>query len=281
MRKTSYIMFALASAMLWTGCSQKKTDVANDSIVVDDTVMEDSVPVDTLEELIEETPMPKAADELFDDFMFNFAANKKLQTSRVKFPLTEDGGEGKTYKNKSSWKMDHFFMDQDYYTIIFDNRRQMQMGKDTSVCHAVIEKIMLDKDNIKQYVFDRVNGRWMLTNIKHSKISDSDNASFLQFYNHFATDSSFQASHLANEVEFTGPDPDDDFSTMTGYISADTWPAFAPELPAGMIYNIIYGDPQKGSNQKIFVMRGIANGMEMEFTFKKEGGLWKLSKMVQ
>jgi len=69
-------------------------------------------------------------------------------------------------------------------------------------------------------------------------------------------------------VEFTGPDPDDDFSTMTGYISADTWPAFAPELPAGMIYNIIYGDPQKGVIRR-FLHARYRQRMEMEFTFKK------------
>ena len=38
--------------------------------------------MDSTEQLIEETPMPKAADELFDDFVFNFAANRKLQKSR-------------------------------------------------------------------------------------------------------------------------------------------------------------------------------------------------------
>lgn len=31
--------------------------------------------------------MPKAADELFDDFLFNFAASRKLQRQRVHFPL--------------------------------------------------------------------------------------------------------------------------------------------------------------------------------------------------
>ncbi len=61
-------------------------------------------------------------------------------------------------------------------------------------------------------------------------------------------------------MKFTGPDPDDDFSTMTGDIEPETWPAFAPQLPHGMIYNIIYGQKYTESSQKIFVIRGIANG---------------------
>lgn len=76
-------------------------------------------------------------------------------------------------------------------------------------------------------------------------------------------------------------DPDDDFSTMTGEIEPWQWPSFAPELPHGFIYNIIYGHKYKGSNQRIFVLRGIANGFETELTFKKTNGEWKLTKLVQ
>ena len=50
----------------------------------------DSVEVEEEKEelqLFEDTPLPKAADELFDDFFFNFVSNPKFQTSRVVFPL--------------------------------------------------------------------------------------------------------------------------------------------------------------------------------------------------
>ena len=84
---------------------------------------------------------------------------------------------------------------------------------------------------------------------------------------------------LHNPVKFTGPDPDDDFSTMTGDIEPETWPAFAPQLPHGMIYNIIYGQKYTESSQKIFVIRGIANGPETQLTFKRIGGKWLLMKL--
>ena len=80
-------------------------------------------------------------------------------------------------------------------------------------------------------------------------------------------------------VEFTSPDPDDDFSTQTGSIIPDQWPSFKPGLiPSGVIYNILYGQKYTESNQKIFVIRGIANGMEEELVFRKRGGAWKLMK---
>ena len=41
------------------------------------------------------------------------------------------------------------------------------------------------------------------------------------------------------------------------------------------------GQKYTEGTQKIFVMRGIANGMEMQLTFKKIGGKWKLTKLVE
>ncbi|MBQ7441913.1 MAG: DUF4348 domain-containing protein, partial [Prevotella sp.] len=35
------------------------------------------------------------------------------------------------------------------------------------------------------------------------------------------------------------------------------------------------------SHQKIFMLRGISNGQEMEMTFKRVGDQWKLFKLVE
>lgn len=85
MRKLSFLFVVLVVIMFaTTGCVDKKPQTVGlmDSIAPADTAAED-----TTEEIISETPMPKAADELFDDFFFNFAANKKLQYKRIHFPL--------------------------------------------------------------------------------------------------------------------------------------------------------------------------------------------------
>jgi len=236
---------------------------------------------DSVVELIAETPLPKAADELFDDFIFNFAANGKLQQSRIAFPLKviTDGKEERW--SKANWKTEHFFMDQDFYTLIFGSNRQRDAGKDTTINHAVVEKIFLDNNTIERYIFDRRDGLWKMNTIENQPISESDNASFLQFYRKFSTDSAYQAEHLSSYVKYVGPDPDDDFTPMEGIITPDTWPAFAPEMPSGKIYNIIYGNEKPNTNQRIFLIRGIANGLEQELIFQKEGGRWKLTQLTQ
>ena len=175
--------------------------------------------------------------------------------------------------------MEHFFMRQDYYTLIFDNQRQMNLVKDTTIDHVVVEKVFFRTKKVQQFLFNRINGQWMMTSINYKPMYANMNASFLKFYGSFASDSTFQSQHLHNPVKFVGPDPDDDFSTMTGDIEPETWPAFAPKLPNGMIYNIIYGQKYTESSQKIFVIRGIANGMETQLTFRRVKGKWLLMKL--
>lgn len=283
MKKLSFlsVLLAVLTVVCFTsvGCSDKKPAQVHDSTSVD-SVIADTQAVDSTEKLIEETPMPKAADELFDDFVFNFAANRKLQMKRVHFPLPVYHNDKlvKTIE-KRAWKMEHFFMHQDYYTLIFDNQKQMNLVKDTAIDHVVVEKVFYAKKKVQQFLFNRINGEWMMTSINYKPMYTNMNASFLKFYGKFATDSAFQAEHLHNPVKFVGPDPDDDFSTMSGDIEPETWPAFAPQLPHGMIYNIIYGQKYAESNQKIFVIRGIANGMETILTFKRVHGKWMLTKL--
>ena len=171
-------------------------------------------------------------------------------------------------------------MRQDFYTLLFDSERQMEIVKDTSVNHAVVEMIYFNTGAVIQHVFDRLRGAWMLTSIQTIPISQSNNASFLEFYHHFATDSIYQAESLNSSIHFEGPDPDDDFARMDGVITPETWEAFAPQLPSKTIYNIIYGEPKPEGNEKIFILRGIANGLELELTFKRSDGKWKLTKMT-
>src|SRR5574344_506961 len=270
------ILLFIAVLLSLFACSGNKSGQTDKNT---DTIDSSSEASDSTEKVISETPMPKAADELFDDFFFNFAANKKLQFKRIVFPLTVNNGKDSIMMKKEDWKMNHFFMRQNFYTVIFDNEKQMNLVKDTTINHVVVEKISLIRNNVKQYMFDRINGQWMMTKVNNEAMYQSTNASFLKFYQRFVVDTAFQVRSLNNPVKFIGPDPDDDFSRLEGMITPDTWFGFCPELPSRVIYNIIYGQTYKESNKKIFVKRGIANGLEIELTFRKVKGKWKLVKL--
>lgn len=273
------VLFALVVMFFVpTGCTDRKPRAIDSAVV--DTALRDTSAADSAENLIEATPMPKAADELFDDFVFNFAANRKLQRKRIVFPLPVYRN-GKIVKKipENQWKMEHFFMRQEYYTLIFDNARQMNLVKDTTISHVVIEKIFFHKGLVQQYLFNRINGKWMLTSMNYKPMYQNQNADFLKFYNKFATDTAFQVRSMAREVQFTAPDPNDDFAQISGVMMPQQWPDFKPGLiPSGTLYNIIYGQKYTETNRKLFIIRGIANGLEIEMSFRKIGGQWKLVK---
>ena len=260
MRKCAiFVVLILVTMMFWTaGCTNKAQSGA-DSLSTDSV---DTAKVDSLDALLESQPMPKAADELFDDFIFNFAGNNKLQQARIKFPLLNINNGDTGYIKKENWQIEHFFMRQGYYTLILDSRKQLNLTKDTNI--------------------NRIRGEWMLTSINSHAMQKNSNSSFLQFYQRFATDSAFQYKSLNETIDFSGPDPDDDFSELEGEIFPEQWDVLGPtDLPSGTIYNIIYGQKYVQNNYKVFLLRGIANGQELEMTFQRKGGAWKLIRLVE
>lgn len=275
-----FLIGFLAVTGLMFSCTGNKAgqadETANDSVADSSQTAE----TDTLELLITETPMPRAADAMFDDFVFNFAANKRLQQERVIFPLRQMEAGKTTLIEKKQWQMEHFFMRQGYYTLLFNDEQQMALMKDTAVAEATVEKIHLRKNRVTNYLFQRLRGAWMLKAIQVTPLEENANADFLTFYKKFVTDSAFQVKSLNETVAFVGPDPDDDFNMMEGVITPDTWGAFAPTLPGKVLYNIVYGKPQPSAPEKIFLLRGVANGLEVELRFKKINGAWKLFKMT-
>lgn len=273
-----FILFAVCTMACFTTTSCSDKPSANDSLLWDSLAI-DSQLTDTLERMISETPMPKAADKLFFDFLFNFMARKDVQYSRIVFPLPVIEGKKTSYIEKREWKRERFFQNQDFFTSFFDDQNQVALQKDTSVNQVIVEKIYLKKRYVKQYFFNRLNGCWMMTSLKNTSFQGSPNASFLDFYSRFANDSVFQIESINDDLQFSGPDPDNDFALIEGMLMPEQFPSFAPPLPKDMIYNIVYGEPRQGSNTKIFHIEGIANGIEQELVFKRVSGKWKLFKM--
>ena len=154
------------------GCSERRPTVGeveeNDSTLTDSTTTEAE---ESEEELISDTPMPKAAEEYFDDFFFNFAANRKLQLARVKFPLPVVDGDTRKTLSRGQWKMDNFFLRQGFYTQIFDNQRQADEAKEPTVGHVVLERIHLAEERVERFFFDRQQGGvWMLTELRKEDV---------------------------------------------------------------------------------------------------------------
>jgi len=281
MRRGVFVVVILSVIAMFfgTGCTDKKEAKTDSVAVVTDTI--DTTAVDSIEEIIAETPMPKAADELFDDFFFNFASNKQLQRNRIVFPLTVKNGEESHQVQRQEWKMEKFFRSQGYFTLIFDNTKQMKLVKDTSINKVTVEKIRLGNGTVEQFQFERKNGQWVLAEIDNISYANTGNASFLTFLDKFLSDESSQQQSIENPLPYYGPDPqgEEENKCVNTEIAASEWRDFLPELPTEVLYNIDYGQTNASSNQKILMFKGIANGLETQLVFKKNGKDWRLVKL--
>lgn len=285
MNKTLSLCVALGvltPAVVGCGGRSDGGDVT-DSVSVDSAVVVAAVDTTTSprEALIASEPMPAAAEELFDDFIFNFAANRRLQMERIDFPVTVSEGGLTLSIAREEWSMERFFMREGCYTLILDSHAQLAMAKDTSVCRVVVEQFDLRSAAVKHYRFDRVAGRWRMTSMAHGPLSDNVNAPFITFYEQFATDSTVRVASIADPLRVTAPDVDDDFRYVTSELSAAEAVAMVPDdLPSGTLYNIVYGERQyKRADKKVLILRGVANGMEVELTFRRRGGVWQLTEV--
>jgi hypothetical protein len=117
-----FLFVVCVAVLLLTACQGQKSAGVEEEITADSIQKADTT-ASTLEEEVasEQAALPKAADELFDDFIFNFAANRKLQYARIKFPLKIQRGDEISYAKNGQWQMEYFFMKQDSYTLLFDS----------------------------------------------------------------------------------------------------------------------------------------------------------------
>ncbi|MDM8337410.1 DUF4348 domain-containing protein [Mediterranea massiliensis] len=235
---------------------------------------------DSLQQPVEdESPKPIEADELFDDFIFNYASDDALQRQRTIFPLPYYKDDTPVKIEKKYWEHDYLFSQQSYYTLLFDREEDMDMVGDTALTSVQVEWVYLKTRMIKKYYFERIKGAWMLEAINLRKIEKGENEDFVDFYTRFVTDSVYQSKHIHTPLKFITIDPDDEFSILETTLDLNQWYAFRPVLPTDRLSNINYGQKNEDqSTTKILKVNGIGNGYSTVFYFRKKRGEWELYK---
>lgn len=235
---------------------------------------------DSLQQPVEdESPKPIEADELFDDFIFNYASDDALQRQRTIFPLPYYKDDTPVKIEKKYWEHDYLFSQQSYYTLLFDREEDMDMVGDTALTSVQVEWVYLKTRMIKKYYFERIKGAWMLEAINLRKIEKGENEDFVDFYARFVTDSVYQSKHIHTPLKFITIDPDDEFSILETTLDLNQWYAFRPVLPTDRLSNINYGQKNEDqSTTKILKVNGIGNGYSTVFYFRKKRGEWELYK---
>ncbi len=274
-----FVWCMLLGAML-ASCDRKRVVSEVDYSVEDVSDSVDEASSDSLllfsEPESEEEDLPANADELFDDFVFEFSRLRKFQASRVEFPLPLVEHGDTVWLAKEDWKHENLFAHYDYYTVFFNNEEQMELEKSTDLEHVDVEWIDMGKHKFKTFHFERRKGEWMLVEESLQPLEESPLADFMDFYARFVTDADFQQRSVADPLRYVTADPDDDFSMIEGTLDHEQWDAFKPQLPSGRLTNIRYGQTYDAPRRMILVKQGISNGLMDILTFRKRGKDWKL-----
>ena len=235
---------------------------------------------DTLQEAeVKEEPKPMVADELFDDFIFNYASDDALQRQRTVFPLPYYDRDTPLKIEADFWKHDYLFTKENCYTLLFDKEEDMDMVGDTTLTSVQVEWIFLKTRMVKRYYFERQRGMWMLEAINLREMEKGENEDFVEFYTRFVRDSVYQSKHISHPLQFITIDPDDEFSILETTLDVDQWYAFRPVMPTDRLSNINYGQKNEDlSDTKILKVNGIGNGYSNIFYFRKRGKGWELYK---
>jgi hypothetical protein len=270
----------LVAQMSCRNQASEKTE-ETETTVADSTVTQEEEDTVFVEDSVVQAELPKAADELFDDFIFNFAQNKRIQLNRVQFPISlqTEGGTEKIYRK--DWVHDKLFVSDDYYTIVLNNEKQLDLEKSTQLEHVNVDRINLRNNTLRRFVFERLEGLWRMTHVEERHLEKTEDSEFFAFYGNFVNDTVYQRQHLYDPITIVSSDTeemDDGEEEMNGIISPEQWPDFSPEMATDYITSIDYGQHYKETDRKLVVKKGICNGMMDILTFRKVEGKWMLVK---
>ena len=277
MRKGLVIAVALGCLL---SCKDSKMTNAFDN---EDEMEEDSIEAfvgDTLH-LFEEEEPPAAVDELFDDFFYNFIDDARFQGQRIAYPLPCKEGDESEKLTKQDWAQYDHFKNQEVLSVLYEREQDYALSKDTSMQHVGVEWIQLKDDDVERFQFNRVGGKWMLTEIDKKKRGNMPNGDFLNFYAKFMTDTVFQGKSLAEPLKVILTSDDGEEEPQEEFLTVEEWfeMRHSLPLPTEEIVNVDYGQACISQNKKTLLLQGISNGMQMKFKFNKDGDDWKLMEI--
>ena len=277
MRKGLVIAVALGCLL---SCKDSKMTNAFDN---EDEMEEDSIEAfvgDTLH-LFEEEEPPAAVDELFDDFFYNFIDDARFQGQRIAYPLPCKEGDESEKLTKQDWAQYDHFKNQEVLSVLYESEQDYTLSKDTSMQHVGVEWIQLKDDDVERFQFNRVGGKWMLTEIDKKKRGNMPNGDFLNFYAKFMADTVFQGKSLAEPLKVILTSDDGEEEPQEEFLTVEEWfeMRHSLPLPTEEIVNVDYGQACTSQNKKTLLLQGISNGMQMKFKFNKDGDDWKLMEI--
>lgn len=244
----------------------------------------DSQPEDSLVYEIEQEVLSDAVDENFNDFIYTFTHNGEFQLERLQLPLKMMGESGeplRVIRNTTEFREEFNPSSKDYYVMLVSDISSMEEDYGSTAREAQLDLIDLHKRQVREFGYARPDGKWTLKTAHVISFDNHSMSSFLDFYQHFVTDSVYQIAHIAEPLMISMPGEDDDVELIEGTIDPCQFPVFAPELPDGQFMVLDYNKEALNAKRIVMIKCGMASSMMNILTFEQDGGVWRLISLEE
>lgn len=274
------LFFSIAVFVLMLSCSGSGRGMSGDLSDMD-SLYADSIELlsltDTLE-LFEEEVLPKSADELFNDFFYNYASDGNFRKMRTTYKYDSAAGDSVLASSMSSNAAFRELTVKDFYAVVYEREEELVFQKDTSLSEVIVERMDLDAGIVEQFDFRRYDGTWVMQDVTSTTVDDTPNSDFLAFYTSFSADSVGRFDNIAEPLKFVMTAEDDEGEDEIVEMGVDEWKEISSDfpLPSHEIINVNYGQTCISNNNKLLLVVGISNGLSLKYRFMKQDGRWML-----
>lgn len=270
------LLATTTAAIAFAACGHNDGRPSDDSLAVDTSLS------DTGNLSIDNEPYVEPSrhiDVLFEDFLYTFLTDSRFQAHRIAYPLTCIREGRKEMVAEGQWTYAPLYANDDTYVLMFDQATADVSVQDSTSDHVSLEWCDFSAQTSQQFVFDKKDGRWLLTGLVCDSLNSRAGDGFYAFFHSFATDSLFRQQHICNPFAFKTYDTDT-YQTIDGVLDAEQWADFAPDIPAGHITHFAYGRrPTRSSRNRTIVITGADSGTSCALRFRYQRGKWMLYSM--
>ena len=219
-------------------------------------------------------------DGIFEEFLYEFAADTLLQMHRIHFPLPYINNMGKEHLlSEQDWPSSNLLCLTDIYHTLFEHDAEMDAERDTAMAKVDLECVDMQTGTVRTFRFEKRQGCWQLCRIVEQELASYRHREFYAFYHRFVTDSLYQSRHVNDPMTFVTVDPEDDFNIIEANIDMEQWFAFHPLSPEQLMVNVDYGvKPTRRPNRKILTCKSLGGNFNTTSYFRRIDGEWMLTR---
>lgn len=211
-------------------------------------------------------------DESFMDFFSDFMWNENFQLKHIDFPLIVDDD---TLKSGNNWTYIPFYTTKSYMPILYQDTVSLWDLKKSSN-EITLSIVSFDKKKVRNYLFDSESRIWMLKTIRNESLELHSDYGFIDFLIEFSNDSIFQTKHIGFPLPNYYLDSSRDYEYAYDSLTSNDWIHLnIIDSMDGLMSLSINGI----ENLRNVYFRGVENGIQVHYLFKKVDEEWKLIKV--